>query len=158
MPTRFLINQCQIITILILKSDNIENSRTELKGIVLPVPSNQIKVTFIIILPFNLVYLWFFFAYFTQKMKENVGGLLGGGKGYVPPLPNYWGGGGWPPWPPSSYAYDMLNWDSPFDAFYAWYSNNIQGFVDIENTNYNNMHGFKQQDHASQTLLGNKMH
>ena len=47
-PTRFLINQCQIITFLIFKSDNIENSRIELKGIVLPVPSNQIKVTFII--------------------------------------------------------------------------------------------------------------
>ena len=56
-PTSFLINQCQIITFLILKSDNIENSRIELKGIVLPVPSNQIKVTFIIILPFNLVHL-----------------------------------------------------------------------------------------------------
>ena len=37
-PTRFLINQCQIITFLILKSDNIENSRIELKGIVLPAP------------------------------------------------------------------------------------------------------------------------
>ena len=48
-PTRFLINQCQIITFLILKSDNIENSRIELKGIVLQVRSNQIKVTFIII-------------------------------------------------------------------------------------------------------------
>ena len=57
-PTRFLlINQCQITTFLTLKSDNIENSRIELKGIVLPVPSNQIKVTFIIILPFNLVHL-----------------------------------------------------------------------------------------------------
>ena len=54
---RFLINQCQIITFLILKSDNIEKSRIELKGIVLLVPSNQIKVTFIIILPFNLVHL-----------------------------------------------------------------------------------------------------
>ena len=56
-PNRFLISQCQIITFLILKSDKIENSRIELKGIVLPVPSNQIKVSFIIILPFNLVYL-----------------------------------------------------------------------------------------------------
>ena len=56
-PTRFLINQCQIITFLILKSDIIENSRIELRGIGLPVPSNQIKVTFIIILPFNLVLL-----------------------------------------------------------------------------------------------------
>ena len=57
-PTMFSINQCQIITFLILKSDNIENSRIELKGIILLVPSNQIKVTFIIIiLPFNLVHL-----------------------------------------------------------------------------------------------------
>ena len=55
-PTRFLINQCKIITFLILKSDNIENSRIELKGILLQVPSNQIKVAFII-LPFNLVHL-----------------------------------------------------------------------------------------------------
>ena len=56
-PTRFLINQCQIITILILKSDIVENSLIELREIVLPVPSNQIKVAFIIILPFNLVHL-----------------------------------------------------------------------------------------------------
>ena len=38
-PTRLFINQCQIITFLILKSDSIENSRIELKGIVLPVSS-----------------------------------------------------------------------------------------------------------------------
>ena len=56
-PTRSLINQCQIITFLILKSGIIENSGIELRGIVLTVPSNQIKVTFIIILPFNLVHL-----------------------------------------------------------------------------------------------------
>ena len=56
-PTMFLINKCQTITFLVLKSDIIENSRIELKGIVLPAPSNQIKVTFIIILPFNLVHL-----------------------------------------------------------------------------------------------------
>ena len=36
-------NQCQIITFLILKSDNKVNSIIELKGIVLQVPSNQIK-------------------------------------------------------------------------------------------------------------------
>ena len=54
-PSRFLINQCQIITFLILKYDIIE--RIELRGIVLPVPSNEIKVTFIIILRFNLVHL-----------------------------------------------------------------------------------------------------
>ena len=59
-PTRFLINQCQIITFLILKFDIIENSRIELKGIVLPVPLNQIKVTFIILLPFNGTFVIFF--------------------------------------------------------------------------------------------------
>ena len=36
-PNRFLINQCQIITFLTLKYDIIENSRIELRGIVLPV-------------------------------------------------------------------------------------------------------------------------
>ena len=36
-PIRFLINQCQIITFLILKYDIIENSRIELRGIVFPV-------------------------------------------------------------------------------------------------------------------------
>ena len=56
-PTRFLINQCPIIEFLILKSYIIQNSRIELRGIVLPVPSNQIKVTFIIILLLSLVHL-----------------------------------------------------------------------------------------------------
>ena len=37
-PTRFLINQCQIIAFLIVKSFIIQNSRIELRGIVLPVP------------------------------------------------------------------------------------------------------------------------
>ena len=36
-PNRFLINQCQIITFLILKYDIIENSRIELRRKVLPV-------------------------------------------------------------------------------------------------------------------------
>ena len=68
-PTRFLINQCQIITF-----DNIENSRIELKGRVLPIPSNQIKVIFIILLPFNGD-----FFLFHIEIEGNVGGLLGGG-------------------------------------------------------------------------------
>ena len=58
-PTRFLINQCKIITFLILKSDIIENSRIELTGIVLPVPSSQSKVSFIIILPFSSKEMYF---------------------------------------------------------------------------------------------------
>ena len=36
-PNRFLTNQCQIITFLIFKYDIIENSRIELRGVVLPV-------------------------------------------------------------------------------------------------------------------------
>ena len=42
-PTRFLINQCQIITFLIIKSDIIENSRIELRRTVLPAPTNKIS-------------------------------------------------------------------------------------------------------------------
>ena len=108
-PTRFLINQCQIITILILKSDIIENSRIELREIVLPVPSNQIKVTFIIILPFNFWYICDFFPFHIEGKGGwiIVGGGGGGGKGYVAPPPKLLGGPG-PPWPPSSYAYELL--------------------------------------------------
>ena len=106
-PTKFLINQCQIITYLILKSDNIENSRKELKGIrCLPVPSNQIKVTFIIILPFNLVHLSFFL--FHIEIEGKCGWIIGGGgKGYVAPPPSQIIGGEAcpPPGPPSSYAH-----------------------------------------------------
>ena len=36
-PTRFLINQCQIFSFLLLKYEIIEYSRIELRGIVLPV-------------------------------------------------------------------------------------------------------------------------
>ena len=41
-PNSFLINQCQIITFLVLKYDIIENSRIELRGIVLPVQVDAI--------------------------------------------------------------------------------------------------------------------
>ena len=69
-PTRFLINQCQIITSITLKSDIIENSRIELRGMVLPVPSNQ--------------------------TKDWGGG--GGVQRVCWPLSNYWGGLAPPPW------------------------------------------------------------
>ena len=62
-PTRFLINQCQIITFLILKYDIIENSRIELRGIVLPV-----------------------------EVGALLGGG-GGQRVCWSPLSNYWGGG-----------------------------------------------------------------
>ena len=89
-PTRFLINKCQIITFLILKYDIIENSRIELRGIVLPV---------------------------------QVGGLLGGPKGMLPPPLKLLGGGLAPSAPPSSYAYDypiyaMQHADSCFVNFW----------------------------------------
>ena len=92
-PTRFLINQCQIITFLILKSDNIENSRIELKEVVLPVPSNQIKVTFIIILS-NL---------FHVEIEGKCGWIIGeggGAKGMWPPSQIIGGGGAGPLSPP----------------------------------------------------------
>ena len=72
-PIRFLINQCQIITFLILKYDIMENSRIELRGIVLPV-----------------------------QIGGLLGGGGGKGY-VGPPLSNYWGGGlapPGPPWPP----------------------------------------------------------
>ena len=79
-PNRFLINQCQIITFLILKYDIIENSRIELRGIVLPVQVGGL-------------------------LGGGGGGGGGGAKEYVgPPLKLL--GGLAPPGPPSSYAYD----------------------------------------------------
>ena len=66
-PNRFLINQCQIITFLILKYDIMENSRIELRGIVLPV-----------------------------QVDALLGGR-GGAKGYVGPPSQIIGGGPGPP-------------------------------------------------------------
>ena len=102
-PTRFLINQCQIITILILKSDIIENSRIELRGIVLPVPSNQLKLHLLLFYPST----WYIcdFSLFHIEIEGKGGWIIGGAKGMLAPLSNYWGEGGWPPGP-SSYAYD----------------------------------------------------
>ena len=95
-PTRFLINQCQIITFLLLKSDIIENSRIELRGIVLPI---QIKITLIIILPFNLVHLWFFPVSHRNWRKRWVD-YWEGQRVFWPPLKLLGGGGGRPPTPP----------------------------------------------------------
>ena len=134
-PTRFLINQFQIIAFLILKSDIIENSRIELRRIVLPVPSIQIKVTFIIILPFNLVHLWFFPVSHRNWRKRRVD-YWGGQRVCWPPLPNYWGGLA-PPGPPSSYAYEhnqcvWMNLHINHKAIYNGYQHTLllsQGLV-----------------------------
>ena len=57
-------------------------------SIVLPVPSSQIKVTFIFILPFDLVHLCFFL--FHIEIERKCGWIIGGG-----------GGGQRVCWPPS---------------------------------------------------------
>ena len=78
MPIRFLINQCQIITFLILKYDIMENSRIELRGIVLPVQMGGLLG----------------------------GGGGGGGQRVCWPPPSQIIGGAGPPGLPSSYAYE----------------------------------------------------
>ena len=99
MPIRFLINQCQIITFLILISDIIENSRIELylRGKVLPAPSNQIKVTYIIIYPST----WYICDFFLFHIEiEGKGGWINeGAKEYVGPPSQIIGGGRQPPAP-----------------------------------------------------------
>ena len=92
-------------TFLILKSDIKENSRIELRGIVLPLPSDQIKVISIIILPFYFYkYICDFFLFHIEIEGKGgwfIGGGGGGAKGMLAPLSNYWGGGGAvPPGPP----------------------------------------------------------
>ena len=77
--TRFLINQCQIITFLVLKSDIIETSKIELRGIVLPVPSNQIKVDLLLFYP-STWYICDFFLFHIEIEGEGVR-IIGGGGG-----------------------------------------------------------------------------
>ena len=103
-PTRFSINQCQIITFLISKSDNMENLRIVLKGIVLPVPSNQIKVLLLLFYPLTW-YVCDFFLFQIEiegKCGWTIRGGGGGGKGYVgPPLKLLLGRACPPPPPPT---------------------------------------------------------
>ena len=94
--SRFLINQCQIITFLILKSDIIENSRIELRGIVLPALQIKLKLQLLLFYP-STWYICDVFL-FHIEIKGKGGWIIGGGEQMVfcpPPLSNYWGGGGW---------------------------------------------------------------
>ena len=106
-PTRFLINQCQIITFLILKSDIIENSRIELRGIILPFLQIKLKLHLLLFYP-STWYICDCFLFHIQ-IEGKGGWIIGGPKGMLPPLSNYWEGlaPAAPP-PPSSYAY--VNW------------------------------------------------
>ena len=95
-PTRFLINRCQIITFPILKSDIIENSRIELRGIVLPVPLNQLKLHLLLFYP-STWYICDFFL-FHIEIEGKGGWIIGGAKGYIgPPLSQIIGDAGLPP-------------------------------------------------------------
>ena len=111
-PTRFLINQCQIITFLILKSDNIENSRIELKHLLLFYPSTW--------------YICHFFLFHIEiegKCGWIIGGGGGGAKGMLAPSLKLLGGGGaGPPAPPSSYAYADILWTSTSSFQEYWLS------------------------------------
>ena len=104
-PTSFLINQCQIITFLILKSDIIKNSRIELKGIVCQCLQIKLMLHLLLFYPST----WYICDFFLFHIEIDGKGewIIGGPKGMLPPPPllNYW----WPasplPPPPSSYAY-----------------------------------------------------
>ena len=90
-PLGFLINHCQIITFLILKSYIIENSRIELKRIVLPVPSNQIKLHLLLFYP-STWYICDFFLFHIEIVGKCGLIIRGGGGGgqrvcLLPPLP-----------------------------------------------------------------------
>ena len=93
-PTRFLINQCQIITVLILKSDN---SRIELRGIVLTTYL-QIKLKLHLLLFYHSAWYICDFFLFHIAIEGKGGWIIGGGGGggqrvCCPPLSNYWGPG-----------------------------------------------------------------
>ena len=99
--SRFLTNQCQIITFLILKSDIIENSRIELRGIVLPALQIKLKLHLLLLYPST----WYICDYFLFHIEiKGKGGwiILGGGRAKGMP-PSQIIGGRW--LAPSSYAY-----------------------------------------------------
>ena len=86
MPTRFLINQCQIITFLILKSDKIENTRIELNGI-------KLKLHLLLFYPLTW-YICDFFL-FHIEIEGKFGWIIGGGgRGHDGPPLKLWGGAG----------------------------------------------------------------
>ena len=93
-PIRFLINQCQIITFLILIYDNIENSRIVLRGIVLPVQTGGLL------------------GGAKGMLPPPPSQIIGGGPGPPWPPPP-------PPPPPSSYAYDKRSGKFPVADSYA---------------------------------------
>ena len=83
-PTRFIVNQGQTITFLILKSDIIENSRIELRGVVCQHLQIKLKLHLLLFYP-SAWYICDFFLFYIEI--EGKGWNIGGPKGYVgPPL------------------------------------------------------------------------
>ena len=91
-PTRFLINQCQIITFFILKSDR------KFKRIESNTNSRELKAILYLLLFYPSLGTFVIFFLFHIEIEENVGGLLGGQRVCWPP--SQITGGAWPPWPP----------------------------------------------------------
>ena len=112
MPTRFLISQYQIIAFLILKSNIIQNSRIELRGIVLPDLQIKLKLHLLSFYP-STWYIYNFFLFHIQIVGK-CGWIMGGGgaKGYIGLPSQIIGGAACPPppplAPPSSYAYVII--------------------------------------------------
>ena len=99
---KILINQCKIITFLILKSDIIENSRNSIQHL-------QMKLMLHLLLFYPSIWYICEFFLFHIEIEGNSGSVIagGGGKGMLTLLSNYWGT--WPPCPLppplSSHAY-----------------------------------------------------
>ena len=77
-PTRFVINQCQIITFLILKSDIIENSRIELRGIICQYLQIKLKLH-LLLFYLSTRYICDFFL-FHIEIEGKGGWIIGGGQ------------------------------------------------------------------------------
>ena len=106
-PTRFLINQCQIIIFLILKSDIIKNSRIELRVIVCKY--HQIKLRMHLLLFYSSTGNICDFFLFHREIEGKGGWIIGGGQRVCWPLPSQIIGEPAPPGP-SSYAYVAMLW------------------------------------------------
>ena len=85
-PTRFLINQCQIIIFLILKSDIIKNSRIELRVIVCKY--HQIKLRMHLLLFYSSTGNICDFFLFHREIEGKGGWIIGGGQRVCWPLPS----------------------------------------------------------------------
>ena len=96
-PVRFLINQCQIITFLILKSDIIEKFKDRIeRNSFATFESNHICIYYYFTLQLGTFVIFFLFHI---EIEGKCGWIMGGRVCCPPPLSNYWEG--LAPLPPS---------------------------------------------------------